>query len=126
MNNYFSSKLKFVIVPFAALLVWGCDVQVKEEGELPNVDVDVNADSGQLPEYEVKQTQEGELPSVDVDVDADAGKLPEIEVQGPDVEIGTKTVDVQVPDVDVQMEETQIEVPTVDVEMPGENDNPRE
>lgn len=52
-------------------------------------------------EAEVKE--EGELPSMDVDVSADAGELPEIDVETADVEVGTKEVTVDVPDVDVEM-----------------------
>ena len=80
----------------------GCDVEKTAEGELPDVDVD--AESGQLPEYEVEQTQEGRMP--DVDVDVEGGQLPEYDVDGPDVDIERKT----------------IEVPTIDVDPAGEDD----
>ena len=77
-----------------------CDVNVEEEGKLP--DVEVSGDAGQMPEYEINQTQEGEMP--DVDVDFEGGNLPE--------------VDVETPDVDVTMEKETVKVPNVDVEMP--------
>lgn len=52
-------------------------------------------------EAEVKE--EGELPSMDVDVSADAGEMPEVDVETADVEVGTEEVTVDVPDVDVEM-----------------------
>jgi len=109
-----------------ALLLAGCEAEVQKEGDLPSVDLD--ADPGQIPKYEVKQTRGGELPSVDVDpgempeydveqtqegelpsvdVDADPGRLPEVEVRGPDIEVGRDTVEVPVPDIDVEMPEEQ-------------------
>lgn len=69
---------------------------------------------------EVDVTEEGRLP--DVDVTADAGKLPEVDVRGPKVEIGKKQVDVSVPDVDVSMDEKEMTVPTIGVELPAEKD----
>lgn len=112
-------RLSGMGILYTALLVLGCDVKVKEEGKMP--DVDVKTENGQLPKYEVKQTQEGKLPSVDVD--AESGKLPKVEVETPDVEVGKETVDVPVPDVDVKTQEKQINVPTVDIEMPEEEQN---
>ncbi|MBQ0770432.1 hypothetical protein [Parasphingorhabdus sp.] len=52
---------------------------------------------------EANVKDEGELPSVDVDVSGDAGKLPEVDVETADVEVGTKEVTVDVPEVDVKM-----------------------
>ena len=49
----------------------------------------------------VEKTQEGELP--DVEVKADGGQLPKYEVETPEVEIGTKTVEVEVPTATVEM-----------------------
>jgi hypothetical protein len=54
---------------------------------------------------DVDQTQEGEMP----DVDVEEGQLPEFEVDGPDVDVGTDTV--------------QVEVPTVDVDVPEEGED---
>lgn len=48
-----------------------------------------------------EKTQEGELP--DVDVSAEGGQLPAYEVETADVEVGTKQTEVTVPDVDVTM-----------------------
>jgi hypothetical protein len=50
---------------------------------------------------DVDQTKEGEIPDVDVDVNASGGQLPEFDVEGPDVNVSTKNVTVEVPTVDV-------------------------
>lgn len=105
-------------VPLMALALWSCEIEKKEEGALPKVDVDVK--QGQLPKYEVRQTQEGKMP--DVDVNVQKGKLPEYEVKGPDVEIGKKEVTVPVPNVEIKKEEKQITVPTVDIKTPAEQE----
>jgi len=71
---------------------------------------------------DVDQTREGELPDVDVDVSGDPGQLPAYDVEGPEVDVDTKPVEVTVPDVDVDIseEEAIIEVPDVDVDVPEE------
>ena len=57
---------------------------------------------------EVDKTQEGELP--DVDVAAEGGEMPAYDVETADVDVSTETVPVAVPDVDVDMpEETPAE-----------------
>lgn len=97
MKNFFP-----VLTVVSALAIAACEVDVEDDGELPNVDVDVSADSG---------------------------KLPEVEVRGPDVKFGKKDVEVEVPDVDVTTEKKTVTVPTVDVELPPEedpNDKPNE
>ena len=71
---------------------------------------------------DIDQTQEGELPDVDVDVSADAGKLPAFDVDWADVKVGTRTKTVKVPKVVVVMEETEVEVPYVDVDMPNDEE----
>lgn len=48
----------------------------------------------------VEQTEEGEMP--DVDIDADAGSLPEYDVDTPDVEVGTTEETVEVPTISVE------------------------
>jgi hypothetical protein len=47
----------------------------------------------------VEKTQEGQVP--DVDVNVSNGQLPEYNVQGPDVEVGTTNKTVEVPTVEV-------------------------
>ena len=69
----------------------------------------------------VKKDEKGELPNLDVDVSADAGELPEYEVNWADVNIGTTTKTVEIPKVIVVMEEEEVEVPVIDVDMPGED-----
>ena len=54
---------------------------------------------------QAEQTQEGELP--DVDVTAEGGQLPEYEVETADVEVGTREETVTVPDIDVTMPDEQ-------------------
>jgi len=52
---------------------------------------------------EANVKEEGEMPSLDVDVAGDAGELPEIDVETADVEVGTEEKTIEVPDVDVTM-----------------------
>lgn len=92
-----------VAVALSVLLFAGCEADVEEEGEMP--DIDVSSEGGQLPEYEIEKTQEGEMP--DVDVDAEAGKLPEVDVEGPDVDV----------------EKKEVEVPTLDIDPPKDDEN---
>lgn len=66
------------------------------------------------------QTKEAELPEVDVDVETEAGQLPAYDVDWAEVNVGTKTEMVEIPKVVVVMEETEVEVPYLDVDMPGE------
>lgn len=49
---------------------------------------------------DVQQTEEGELP--DVDVSVDAGNLPEYEVDAPEVKAGTTEMTVEVPVVAIE------------------------
>ena len=61
-----------------------------------------------------EKTESGEAPSIDVD--ADAGELPEYDVDTADVDVSTETTTVDVPDVNVTTQEETVEVPTIDVE----------
>lgn len=92
----------------------GCDVDVKDSGQLPDVDVS----GGKAPEIDVKP---GEAP----DVDVAPGRAPDIDVKGPDVDVTTKEETVTVPDVDVDVKskEKTITVPDIDINVPGEDDN---
>ena len=72
----------------------GCDVDVKDKGKVPNVDVNV-----------------------------EPGRAPDLDVRGPDVDVKTKETTVKVPDVDISTKEKTIKVPDVDVRIPKENDN---
>jgi len=69
---------------------------------------------------DVQQTEEGEMP--DVDISADAGNLPEYDVDAPEVKVGTTESTVEVPDVDVSTEETTVDVPVIGIE-PGDVDD---
>ena len=66
----------------------------------------------------IKKEEKGEMPEVDVDVMADAGELPEYDVNWADVDVGTTTKTVNVPKVVVVMEEEEVEVPFIDFDMP--------
>lgn len=83
----------------------------------------IAASSFALAGCDVDQTEEGELPEVDVDVEG--GNLPEFDVEMADVDVGMEEKKVKLPDVDVDvsMRETGIKVPDVDVTMPDENAN---
>ncbi len=67
---------------------------------------------------DVQQTKEGELP--DVDISAEAGTLPEFDVDWMDVNVGTKTKTITVPTVEVVMEEKTVEVPYIETSWPDE------
>ena len=49
----------------------------------------------------IEQTEEGKLP--DVEVTAEGGQLPKYEVETPEVSVGTKTVEVEVPTATIEM-----------------------
>jgi len=51
---------------------------------------------------DVDKTQDGELPEVKVQVDGEA-KLPKYDVNGPDVTVGKKKVEMEVPTVDINI-----------------------
>lgn len=70
----------------------------------------------------VEQKKEAELPEIDVDVDAEAGQLPTFDVDWADVNVGTRTETVKIPKVVVVMEEEEIEIPYIDVDMPNDGD----
>ena len=69
---------------------------------------------------DVDQTQEGELPEVDVDVDTEAGQAPEYDGEWADIDVNTTTRMVEVPKVTVEMVEEEVEVPVLDVDWPDE------
>lgn len=69
----------------------------------------------------VRQTEEGEMP--DVDVEVKGGNVPEYDVDAADVDVKARETEVTVPDVDVSTEKRKVTVPDVDVNMPGEDAN---
>ena len=71
----------------------------------------------------VNQKKEAELPEVDVDVSTEEGQLPTYEVNWADVDVGTTTKTVEIPKVVIVMEEEEVEVPYIDVNMPDDKDN---
>jgi hypothetical protein len=86
---------KIVALSSLALALGACEVEKTEEGSLPEVD----AQGGNLPEYETIQTEEGEMPSVDVE----GGNMPEYDVETADMSVDMEPVVISVPDVDVTM-----------------------
>ena len=91
MNSLIVRSLAVIALAFC---MNGCDVDVEDKGEMPDVDVDVQG-----------------------------GRAPEVEVTPPKVDVGTKETDVTVPDIDVDTEEKTITVPDIDVDVPDEEDN---
>ena len=73
----------------------GCDVDVEDPGQLP-----------------------------DVDVESTPGEAPDVNVRGPEVDVQEKKDTVTVPDLDVEVEqqEKEVTVPDIDVNLPGEED----
>jgi hypothetical protein len=67
-------KRNLALLMAATFLVWGCDVDQTEEGEMPDVDVQ----GGNLPEYDV------EGPDVDVGTREETVTVPDIDVDMPD------------------------------------------
>ncbi len=67
----------------------------------------------------VKKEEKGELPDMDIDITADAGELPEYEVNWADVNVGTTTKTVKIPKVVIVMEEEEVEVPFINFNMPN-------
>ncbi len=80
-------------VPFAALALAGCDVDVQDTGTPPSVDVD---------------------PGVAPDVDVEG---PDVDVRREE-----RTVEVPDVDVDVSSEERRVEVPNVDINPPADDE----
>ena len=70
---------------------------------------------------DLKKKGDLELPEVDVDVTTEEGNIPEYEVDWMDVDVRTTTKMVEVPKVVVVMEEEEVEVPVIDFDMPGED-----
>lgn len=68
----------------------------------------------------IEKKKDGELPTVDVDVEADAGELPDYDIAWADINVGTTTKTVEIPKLVVIMEEEEVEVPYIDVDMPDD------
>ncbi|MBS9464301.1 hypothetical protein KIM67_17895 [Flagellimonas sp. 389] len=68
----------------------------------------------------IEKKKEGELPTVDIDVETEAGELPEYDIAWADVNIGTTTKTVEIPKVVIVMEEEEVEVPYIDIDMPDD------
>lgn len=85
------SRIASALLLGGSMALMGCDVDVEDEGKLP-----------------------------EVDVDAEPGELPDVDVRGPDVEVDSEQKEIEVPDVDVETEKETITVPDVDVDLPEE------
>lgn len=90
-------KKLFLLALSAVLFLMSCEIKQKEEGKLP--DVDINTESGKLPKYEVDWAK---------------------------VDVGTTTRTIKVPKVVVVMEEKEVSVPYIDVKMPADSNAVRE
>ncbi len=64
--------------------------------------------------FSVDQTKEGALPTVEVN--AEGGQLPSFDVDAADINVDTKDTTVEVPTVEVNTKKTTVEVPTVSVD----------
>lgn len=72
---------------------------------------------------DIEKTKEGELPEVDVDVETKSGTFPKYEIDWVDLDLGTKTKIVSVPTIEIVMEEKEIEVPYIDAKWPSGYDD---
>lgn len=115
------AKAGLPLIAVGALFATGCEVDQTQEARLP--DVEMRADAGKLPNYDIVKKEDGRLP--DVDVDVKGGQLPKYDIDGPSVSVGEKEVDVTVPDVDVSVkgEKKSFTVPTIDVDLPDDEDD---
>ena len=68
---------------------------------------------------DIDMTDDGALP--DVDVSVEGGELPEFDADVGSIEAGTTTETVAVPEVEVDTREAQIEVPTISVNPPEDD-----
>ena len=71
---------------------------------------------------EVDKTQQAEAPELDVDVEAEEGQMPEYDVDWANVEVKTRTKTITVPKVIIAQEEKEVEVPYVDVSYPDSDE----
>lgn len=74
-----------------------------------------------LQNCKMNKEESGSLPDLDVDVQADSGELPEFDVKWADIDISTTTKTIKVPKVVIVMEEEEVEVPVIDFNMPGKD-----
>jgi len=72
---------------------------------------------------EIEQTREGEAPDVDIDVEADSGRVPKYDVDWMSVDVRTRKDTIEVPTLVVVREKREVEVPYLDFDMPGEEDD---
>lgn len=69
----------------------------------------------------VEQTEEGDMPEMDVEVEE--GNMPEYDVDTADVDLDTEEKTVSVPDVDVDVDsqEETVTLPDLDIDMPEDD-----
>lgn len=70
---------------------------------------------------DLDQKKKTELPEVDMDVEVEEGQLPTYDVDWADVNVGTKTKTLEIPKVVIVMEEEEVEVPYIDIDMPKDD-----
>tara|TARA_R110002051_G_C8709833_1_gene495434 strand:+ start:1066 stop:1647 length:582 start_codon:yes stop_codon:yes gene_type:complete len=78
-----------------------------------------------LQNCKMNKEESGSLPDVDVDVEADSGELPEYDIAWSDIDITTTTKTIKVPKVVLVMEEEEVEVPVINFDMPGKEKEER-
>ncbi len=74
----------------------------------------------------IDQKKKTELPEIDMEVDVEEGQLPSFDVDWAEVNVGMKTKMVEVPKVVIVMEEEEVEVPYLDIDMPNDGDDAME
>lgn len=88
-------KLIIALTAFGMLGLYSCDIEQKESGEMPTIDIDVETEAGSLPEYDVDWVN---------------------------IDVGTTTKTITIPTVEIVMEEREVEVPFINAKWPSEYD----
>ena len=88
MKVPFKTILALLFAPCLALSLVGCDVDVQDDGELPEVEVE----EGRMPDVDVR------TPDVDVEGEKESVTVPDVDVETEEKEITVPDVDVDVPE----------------------------
>jgi hypothetical protein len=96
LRKLLTNSFQLSLVVAGATFLAGCDVDVKDPGKAP---------------------------SVDIDVQSEPGRAPDVDVAGPDIDVKQKEKTIDVPDVEVKTKEKTIIVPDMDVTVPDASAN---